>query len=338
MKPFLSAAATVLLSCIHVLAAPQKEDALESTLLSKKADSTKVGYLAVYWKTADPSVYFALSSNDDPLGFTELNGGSHIVSPTVGTGAVRDLSIVAGDGIWYIIATDLNIDETNWTAAKANGSRGIVVWQSTNLVDWTDERLVTADDATAGCVWAPDAVWLSEYNQFFVHWASPLYAEGDTAHTGNSTPLVIRAGMTSDFTTIDNPGTYIDYSPSDTLDLSFLKVNETAFVRIHAGGGISGIIAEVTDGGIWGTWNRPAGVIAAQYEGPYPFWDNAIDGKAWLLSDLVGGAAGLRAWESDDPTSGEFTSVDSALTSMRHGSVLAVTQGQYDLLSSTFGL
>lgn len=144
--------------------------------------------------------------------------------------------------------------------------------------------------------------------------------------------------MTSDFTTIDNPGTYIDYSPSDTLDLSFLKVNETAFVRIHAGGGISGIIAEVTDGGIWGTWNRPAGVIAAQYEGPYPFWDNAIDGKAWLLSDLVGGAAGLRAWESDDPTSGEFTSVDSALTYMRHGSVLAVTQGQYDLLSSTFGL
>lgn len=111
MKPFLSTAATVLLSCLHVLAAPQKEDALASALLSKKADSTKVGYLAVYWKTADPSVYFALSTNDDPLGFTELNGGSHIVSPTVGTGAVRDLSIVAGDGIWYIIATDLNIDE-----------------------------------------------------------------------------------------------------------------------------------------------------------------------------------------------------------------------------------
>lgn len=111
MKPFLSTAATVLLSCHHVLAAPHKEDALENVLLSKKADPSKVGYLAVYWKTADPSVYFALSTNDDPLGFTELNGGSHIVSPTVGTGAVRDLSIVAGDGIWYIIATDLNIDE-----------------------------------------------------------------------------------------------------------------------------------------------------------------------------------------------------------------------------------
>jgi hypothetical protein len=227
------------------------------------------------------------------------------------------------------------------------------------LVNWTDERLVTADGATAGCVWAPDAVWMPEYStakyedqtlytvhlvliksadQFFVHWASPLYDEDDTAHSGTSKPLLIRGGITTDFTTIENPGTYIDYSPTDTLDLSFLPINETAFVRIHAGGGISGIIAEVGYGGIWGDWVRPkSSAIAAQYEGPYPFWDNEVDGKAWLVSDLVGGAAGLRAWESNDPESGVFNATSSAITYMRHGSVMAVTQEQYDALTSAFG-
>lgn len=82
--------------------------------LSKKADPSKVGYLAVYWTTEDESVYFALSSNDDPLGFEAINGGNAIVSPTLGTKAVRDTSIIRGggedEGKYYIIATDLDID------------------------------------------------------------------------------------------------------------------------------------------------------------------------------------------------------------------------------------
>jgi hypothetical protein len=82
--------------------------------LTKKADSTKVGYLAVYWTTEDESVYFSLSSNDDPLNFQSLNGGNAIVSPTLGTKAIRDTSIIEGkgadEGKYYIIGTDLDID------------------------------------------------------------------------------------------------------------------------------------------------------------------------------------------------------------------------------------
>lgn len=80
----------------------------------KKADSSKVGYLAVYWTTAVNSVYFALSSNDDALGFKAINGNNPIVSPTLGTKAVRDVSIITGKGDdagkYYILGTDLNID------------------------------------------------------------------------------------------------------------------------------------------------------------------------------------------------------------------------------------
>ena len=39
------------------------------------------------------------------------------------------------------------------------GSRGIFVWESTDLVNWVKERLVVVEDATAGMVWAPEAIW-----------------------------------------------------------------------------------------------------------------------------------------------------------------------------------
>lgn len=49
--------------------------------------------------------------------------------------------------------------QTTWDAAQRTGSRGIFVWESTDLVNWTNERLVTVEDATAGMVWAPEAIW-----------------------------------------------------------------------------------------------------------------------------------------------------------------------------------
>lgn len=49
--------------------------------------------------------------------------------------------------------------QTDWDASQRTGSRGIFVWESTNLIDWTGERLVVVEDETAGMVWAPEAIW-----------------------------------------------------------------------------------------------------------------------------------------------------------------------------------
>ncbi|KAI1848715.1 hypothetical protein JX266_005574 [Neoarthrinium moseri] len=312
---------------------------LDDILLEKKADSTKVGYLAVYWKTSATGIFFALSTNDNPLGFTELKGGKPVIIPKVGTKVVRDVSIVPGGGkdanvIWRIIGTDLDIGSTTWDRAKRTGSRSIMSWESSDLVNWGSERLVEVEDKTAGMVWAPDAIWDPSSSKYFVHWASAFYDKGDTGHTGTGTPLYIRSALTSDFKTYESPSTYINKSPSDTLDMSFLRVDNSTLVRFLVGAGVKGPVAEVSRNGIAGPWTRPSGSISAQYEGPYPFWDNRVDGKAYLLCDLVGGAAGLRAWSSTDPLSGKFTSASSAITYMRHGSVLPVTQAQYNALKA----
>lgn len=95
---------------------------------------------------------------------------------------------------------------------------------------------------------------------------------------------------------------------------------------------------EVTEGGIYGTWAKPsagASVIASGYEGPYAWWSNTEDGLAYLDADLVSGGTGLRAWSSRSPESGTWTQDATAdMTWMRHGSVMPITQAQYDALAA----
>lgn len=147
----------------------------------------------------------------------------------------------------------------------------------------------------------------------------------------------MRYAHTKDFQTFSEPQTYIDLGEATTIDLAFLPVDENTFVRFHVDGNVTGPVVEVSTNGLLGDWAAPGGSVedSASFEGPYPFWSNDEDGKAYLLNDRVGITPGLEAWESTDPVSGTFTRVDgSDISFMRHGSVLGVTQEQYDALAA----
>ncbi|KAJ5385640.1 hypothetical protein N7509_008181 [Penicillium cosmopolitanum] len=299
--------------------------------LQKKADSANVGYLAVYWTTADNSVYVALSSNDDALGFKAINGNKPIVSPTLGTKAVRDVSIITGQGKnagkYYILGTDLNIATTTWEASTRTGSRAIFVWESNDLITWTNERLVTVENETAGMAWAPDAYWDASKGQYFVHWAAQLYSPDDTDHAHNPTlNTSMRYAYTSDFKTFTTPETYMSLG-DDTMGTR----SPDSMLR-------GGRPAEQTStNGLFGDWTTVKGIIegGSGYEAPYAFWDNMENGLAYLLCDKVGSDAGIHAWQSTAVASGTFTVNNTHdLSFMRHLSVLPVTQGQYDALSA----
>ncbi|KAE8376953.1 hypothetical protein BDV26DRAFT_305201 [Aspergillus bertholletiae] len=314
--------------------------ALGSPTSIKKADE-KAGYLSVYWNTNDESVYFALSDNSDPLGFTAINGGKAVVSPTLGTKAVRDTSIIAGQGDnagkYWIIGTDLNIGETTWDAAVRTGSRAIYVWESTDLVNWSENTLVTVEDSTAGNVWAPDAIWDPEQEQYFVHWASKFYAADDTDHTGDAvTGNVLRYAYTSDFKTFSKPQDYI-VGVTDVIDLCILQLDSNTLLRSYVNSSSSdGLPVEISTNGLLGDWSVLGNVPDSKsYEAPYFFKDNAGGGKGYMMADLVGSSPGLSGWTSNDIGSGVFSKDTSHdLTFMRHDSVLAVTQSQYDALKA----
>lgn len=130
------------------------------------AASNFAGYLISTFSDPNPTVQFYLSNGNKASEFSFANKGRSVLTSTVGSKGVRDIFLTSnGDrSQWYLIATgehiyvpseadcfptnkledlDINADGFSWDKATRNGSRGIVVWQSSNLVDWSSSVLQT---------------------------------------------------------------------------------------------------------------------------------------------------------------------------------------------------
>ncbi|KAI0875756.1 glycoside hydrolase family 43 protein [Hypoxylon argillaceum] len=313
-----------------------------------RADASLVGYLGAFFLGADPYVYLYQSNGNSPTSFKALNGGQPVLRPTKGTGGVRDPALVQGGGAeagkkWYIVGTDLNIGRTNWDAAQRTGSRGIFVWESTDLVNFNNERLVTVEDATAGMVWAPEAIWDVSKNQYLVHWASKFYSTSDTRHTGNPSTIRIRYAYTSDFITFTAPQTYIDYSPTNIIDLDILPLDSEGknYLRFMKDESIKTVFMEYSSNGLFGPWTRAgggSGIITSGVEGPASYRDNTQDSKVHVLLDFYG-SDGYRPYESTDPKNNKWTASSRTgfPSNLRHGSILPINQTLFDALSRKWG-
>ncbi|KAI1847533.1 hypothetical protein JX265_000784 [Neoarthrinium moseri] len=314
----------------------------------KRIDTGLVGYLGAFFLGADPYVYFHLSNGNNGISFKSLNKGQPVIKPTKGTGGVRDPAIVQGGGFeagkkWYIVGTDLNIGKTNWDAAQRTGSRGIFVWESTDLVNWNNERLVTVEESTAGMVWAPEAIWDPSKNQYFVHWASKFYSSSDTKHTGTPSNIRIRYAYTSDFKTFTAPQTYINYSPTNIIDLDILPLDtsNTNYLRFMKDETAKTVFLEYSNSGLFGSWTRAggsSGIITSGVEGPAAYRDNQVDNKVHVLLDFYG-SDGYRPYESTNPKGNTWTASSRSAfpANLRHGSVLPINQTLYDAVNKKWG-
>lgn len=325
---------------------------LHDNHLSQRTDPSLAGYLGVFFLGADPYVYFYLSNGNNPISLKALNKGLPIFKPTKGTGGVRDPTIIPGGGSeagkkWYIIGTDLNIAKTTWDAAQRKGSKGIFVWESTDLINWVNERLVVVEDNTAGMVWAPEAIWDPAKGQYLVHWASKFYPTSDPNHTGTPSSIRIRYAYTSDFRTFSTPQTYIDRSPTNIIDLTILPLNPSnsssqSFLRFMKDESLKTVFVESSTTGLFGSWTRAGGssaIIQSGVEGPAAYWDNTVAGKVHLLLDFYG-SDGYRPYESTNPGSNSGWTASSRSgwpTGLRHGSVLPIDQTLYQRLNSKWG-
>ncbi|KAJ3385947.1 hypothetical protein HDU84_001877 [Entophlyctis sp. JEL0112] len=313
------------------------------------ANSSLVGYLGVFFLGDVPSIYFDLSNGNNAISFDALNGGSPVIVPTLGTGGVRDPAIIAGIGgdsnKWYIVGTDLDISKTTWDASERTGSRGIFVWESTDLLKWTSERLVVVESETAGMVWAPNAIWDTSTTSYMVYWASRFYAASDVNHTGTASPIVMRYAHTSDFKTFTAPANYIATADgSDVIDLNILPLTSAnSYVRFIKNETAKYTYSEYTTSGLFGTWTRIGGsgsVIRQSTEGPASFADNTTPGLYHLFLDYYGGTgyAPFSATEANLLT--DTWTTDSTANFppyRRHGSVLGITQSQYNSLYAKWG-
>lgn len=180
------------------------------------------GYMFSYFTgegTADgEQLYSALSKGNDPLHWRELNDGKPVLTSTLGEKGLRDPFIIRspeGDK-FYQIATDLRIyGNGDWDAAQRTGSKSVMVWESTDLVHWTNQRLVKISPDSAGNTWAPEAFYDAKLGEYVVFWASKLY--DNEAHSGDTYNRMMYA-TTRDFYTFSKPKVWIDrgYSVIDS--------------------------------------------------------------------------------------------------------------------------
>lgn len=203
------------------------------------------GYLLVHFVEDQvghsEKIYFSLSVGDDPLRWRRLHDGDAALEWTGGTGGVRDPHLVRGPDGFHLVATDLRVwrpEGPDWWAYRHRGSRDLVVWDSPDLLTWSEPLAVRVAPQSAGMAWAPEAVYDPISGDYLVHWSSGLSDDDDRAAgdagvarderrpTGPSRIMVAR---TRDFRTFSPAQTYLEL-PVGVIDMT-VHVTATAVHR-----------------------------------------------------------------------------------------------------------
>ncbi|MEW2395806.1 glycoside hydrolase family 43 protein [Streptomyces sp. NPDC046862] len=304
----------------------------------QRAAAADPGYLMVHFTgegATNQQMY--LSHSTDGLHWNDLDGGGMVLRSTVGTQGVRDPAFVRSpDGSKYwIIATDLCIScGQNWDTAINNGSRNLVVWESTDLVTWSKPWLLNVAGAIPDGrnAWAPEAIWDPQTNGYVLYWATNVPFNGATKHR-------VFYARTSDFRTITTPQTYIERpGTQEIIDTQIIEmpsgVGNYRYVRASG----DGQITLEGSNSILGTWTRLGdlsgiGLPGSQVEGP--MWMKFNGTNKWALYlDQYATNGGYMPVVTTDPSnpatyqrqaSGTYT---MGGTKKRHGWIMNLTAAE----------
>ncbi|MEJ2855510.1 MULTISPECIES: glycoside hydrolase family 43 protein [unclassified Saccharothrix] len=308
----------------------------QALVAPQRAAAADPGYLMVHF-TGDSAtgqrLYLAHSA--DGLRWNDLNGGAPVLHSPIGTKGVRDPALVRSpDGSKYwIIATDLCI---RCGSTYTNGSPSFVVWESTDLVTWSQPWLVNVAGAIPGGrnAWAPEAIWNPETGDYVLYWATNATLNGVFKYR-------IYAARTKDFRTITTPQVWID--PPGTT-----PVVDTQMTEVPTGVGpyryvrVSGDNQNTVEGSnsILGTWTTlgtlsSIGLTGHVVEGPV--WMKFRDRNEWALYIDHLASNGVREYRPILTTNpfdvGTYrlqpaTSYDMGGTPKRHGAITALTAAE----------
>lgn len=329
----------LLLGAASVAGAPL----LASIPLPAAAQQAHTGYLMIHFtgeSTDGEQIY--LSHSDNGLDWTDLNSGGVVLRSTIGTRGVRDPILIRSpesDRYW-IVATDLRIASgTSWDDAANRGSLSLVVWESTDLVNWSAPRLIDVAGPIngAGNAWAPEAIWDPSTGDHVLYWATNSPLDGVHKHR-------IWYSRTSDFRSVTAPQVYID-RPGDQ-DLIDTQVIDMGFgpYRYYRASKEDQITIEGSDS-IVGGWNSIGdlshlGITGAQVEGP--MWTKFNDRDEWALwLDQYATGRGYMPVATTAPGTASayrtVTDYDLGGTHKRHGFILNLTAAEHSRVIERWG-
>ena len=336
-----------------------------------------VHFTGVEQHETDEQLYFALSR--DGLRWHDLHeAGDPILTSHLGEGGVRDPYITRDPaGGFHIIATDLSIYHRGGTwkncDASSTGSTDLIVWESDDLVHWSEPRAldVASKIPGAGCAWAPEAVWDAEHGRYVLFWATYSVEDNELGH-----PINMYYATTKDFRTVTDPVKWIDRE-EQFIDTTVMKVGDWWY-RASAGDGVIHIersknlyavsvapyCEDLVDRGedewcfvsntteIFGDELRAinGGQEGAEsLEGPELFLfneaDAMVDGRRMpfgLMGDRHAVGSGYIAYRTADLSSASRAdwapaAIDFGHVKKRHGAILPITETEYQDLQAAYG-
>ncbi|KAH7305105.1 beta-xylosidase/Xylanase [Rhexocercosporidium sp. MPI-PUGE-AT-0058] len=324
-----------------------------------KADSRALsyeGYAFAYFtgnSIAGEKIYLAASKGNDALQWNELNKAQPILASTKGTKGLRDPFVIRsheGDK-FYLLATDLSIGSgTSWGDSVRIGSRYLEIWESRDLITWSEQRHVLVSPPTAGNTWAPEAYYDEALGTYVVFWASDLYEESDTAHTGSSYQRMLLS-KTSDFITFSTPEIWQDAGTA-RIDSTVLREGDIYYRFTKDEGAVTGCVDIIQESSSvlsanLTSWKTIATCIGAKagtsaVEGPTSFKSNPNDvhGQKYYLFLDEYTSRGYIPLETTDIAAPNWkvSSSYSLPASPRHGTVIPITAAELAAINAHYGI
>lgn len=276
-------------------------------------------------------IHFAASR--DGFNFRPLNNNEPVIIQKYGKQCVRDPYILKGqDGYYYIIGTDMKSSE-GWVSNHA-----LVTWKSKDLINWTDETIIDIRDfggkfANTNRSWAPQAIWDAKKQSYMVYWAIST-VENDVAQ--------LYYAYTDDFKTITKPKLLYQRPGIQTIDGDIAYNGNNDCYYLYFKHDEDQTIAFVKSKSLTGPYDTEPVVCSLSPNGVEGSSIYNITGtNEWVMIMDEYGKGNFFAQQTTDMEN--FKAVDPEKYSFegvrpRHGSVVAISDEEFDALVSAFGI
>lgn len=202
------------------------------------------GYLFAHFigeqEDGQEQIYFALS--EDGLNFKDMNNCRPVLISSVGEKGVRDPYMYRsyeGDR-FFLIATDLSIynrggwfqNEQGYYDASTTGSSSLVLFESTDLVNWSEPRLLPIAPENAGMAWAPEMIYHEPTGEYVIFFSSSIM---NPATKMKAKPNTIFYATTRDFVNFSDTKILIDNQcdpdgkAREIIDTTIIKIGDTYY-------------------------------------------------------------------------------------------------------------
>jgi len=282
-------------------------------------------------------VYFSVSK--DGLHWEDLHHGQPVLKSSIGDEGVRDPFMVKNEkeGRYYLIATDLRVGkDDDWQRASERGSRSIIVWESSDLINWSSERACEVGVKGAGCVWAPEAIYDKDKEAFLVFWASNVKAFGESEPKQR-----IYASYTKDFRQFTSPEKYIERD-NHIIDTNIIKSNGVyyRFSKNETTKTIEMEKGRSLDKDAFKSMDTPVLDDLFGVEGPECY--QLPDGQWCLIVDQFEAGLGYLPILIEDLETAQMRilskdAYDFGKTKKRHGGVIKISDNAYERLMHFYG-